>query len=96
MPIKKKIVVHNGSWTDKENNTVNKWVTIGAVHEGRDGKDDYLTLEAHINLAGFQREEGESRIFARMFDQKPRDAGMPNAIERVADTPHPFDDDVTF
>jgi hypothetical protein len=94
MPIKKKIVVHNGSWTDKESNIHNKWVTIGAVHEGRDGKDDYLTLEAHINLAGFQREEGESRIFARMFDPKPRDVGERDVDSFVRTAS--FDDDITF
>jgi len=82
MPIKKNLVVHNGSWTDKENNTHNDWVTIGALHEGRDGKDDYLILHAHINLAGLAREQGENRIFARMYDPKPKDSG--------------FDDDINF
>lgn len=78
--IKKKLVVANGNYTDKSGEEKTEWVDIGHLHE-HNGKE-YITLKAHVNLAGLFRKEGENRIFANLFDPKPRKGE--------------FDDDIPF
>jgi len=51
--IKKRLVVKNGSYTNKDGQEKNSYVTIGHIHDGQYG--EYITLESHINLAAFPR-----------------------------------------
>ena len=44
---------------------------IGHIHDGKYG-NDFITLEAHINLAAFPRKEGDSRIMVSVFDYEPK------------------------
>lgn len=86
--IKKNLVVANGSYQTANGEEKTRWVTVGALHE-HNGKD-YITLDAHINLAGLERKEGDTRIFANLFDPKERGAiSSPNADQ-------PFDDKIPF
>ena len=62
----KKLVVANGEYT-VNGKTKTRWVNIGALHAKDDGKQ-YVTLDRHINLAGFEKKEGDTRVFAQLFD----------------------------
>jgi hypothetical protein len=95
--IEKKLVVANGSYT-KDGAEKTRWVTIGALHE-HDGKR-YITLEAHINLAGFERKEGETRVFANLFNPEPYNNKFPEGAyaQKVppAEGGKDFDDEIPF
>ena len=86
--IKKNLVVANGSYQTANGEEKTRWVTVGALHE-HNGKD-YITLDAHINLAGLERKEGDTRVFANLFDPKERGAGA------GASAGQPFDDKIPF
>lgn len=86
--IKKNLVVANGSYQTANGEEKTRWVTIGALHE-HNGKE-YITLDAHINLAGLERKEGDTRIFANFFDPKERGSGS------GASAGQPFDDKIPF
>ena len=86
--IKKRLVVANGNYQDRKGNDKTRWVNIGALHE-HEGKH-YITLDAHINLAGFERKEGDTRVFVNMFDNDRQD--KPKESENPAD----FDSDLPF
>jgi len=79
MTIKKVLAVKNGSYTKGDGSTGNRWVYIGHVHAARDG-GEYITLDAHINLAAFPRKEGDSRVMVSMFE--PRDNNDKPAPQR--------------
>lgn len=64
--IKKKLVVKNGSYTNKNGEEKNSYVTIGHEHSGEFGT--YWTLDAHINLAAFPRREGDTRVMVNAYD----------------------------
>jgi hypothetical protein len=85
--IKKELVVANGEYTNSNGENKTRWVNIGALHE-HEGKH-YITLDAHINLAGFERKEGDTRVFVNMFDRKKKDAPQQPA-------PDNFDSDLPF
>ena len=72
MTIKKVLAVKNGSYEDRDGKTVNRWVYIGHIHEGKD--NDYMTLDAAVNLAAFPRKEGDTRVMVSMFDPKEKDS----------------------
>jgi len=63
--IKKNLCVANGAYT-KDGQEKTRWVTVGHLHESQDGKE-YITLDRHINLAGLEHKEGETRVFANLF-----------------------------
>ena len=87
--IKTNLVVANGSYTDRNGSEKKRWVTIGALH-AHDGRE-YVTLDRHINLAGLDFKEGETRIFASLFDPRPQEAraaaGKPAQPEFNDDVP---------
>lgn len=93
--IKKKLVVANGTWEDKQTGKERtKWVNIGALHE-HEGKH-YITLDRHINLAGLVHREGDDRVFANLFDPEPyqgNGAAKPKPQDEVAEA---FDDAIPF
>ena len=64
--IKKRLVVKNGSYTNKNGEEKNSYVTIGHIHDGQYG--EYITLESHINLAAFPRREGDTRVMINAYD----------------------------
>ena len=83
MTIKKEISVKTGSYVGNDGKERGRYVTIGHIHDGQHG--EYVTLEAHINLAAFPRKEGDSRVIANLYDPKPRD-GAPKAAARSEST----------
>ena len=100
MTILADIVVKNGSYTDREGNEKKRYVNIGHLHEGQHGK--YITLDAHVNLAGFERKDGDTRVFANLYKKKDRqqEGGQQEGGRRQAPAPEPstgdFDDDIPF
>lgn len=83
MTILKNIVVTNGTYTTRDGQEKKRYVTIGHVHEGQHGQ--YITLDAHVNLAGFERKQGDTRVFANLYDadnkrQQPKDDGPSDDI----------------
>ena len=88
--IKKELVVANGEYTNRNNETKTRWVNVGALHEHA-GKH-YITLDAHINLAGLERKEGDTRIFVNMFDPKKKES-QPQSAPPSDDG---FDSDIPF
>jgi len=87
MTILKKLVVANGKYTAKDGAEKTRWVNIGALHE-HDGKQ-YVALDAHINLAGFERREGDTRVFANLFSPEPYQP-------RPTAAPAEIDDEIPF
>lgn len=91
MAILKDIVVTNGSYKDRSGQEKKRYVKIGQLHNGEHG--DYVTLDAHVNLAAFPRKAGDTRVYANLYDPKPRDgqarteSGPPGRMED-----RPFDD----
>jgi hypothetical protein len=101
--ILKNLVVTNGEYTTRDGETKRRYVTIGQLHE-HEGRQ-YITLDAHVNLAGFQRKEGESRVFANLYDPQPRGHETQSAAPRSEMAPSrassapsdvPFEDDIPF
>ena len=88
--IKKKLVVANGKYTTKDGSEKTRWVNIGALHE-HEGKA-YITLDAHITLAGLERKEGDTRVFANLFDPEPYQPRPQAAQAESGD----FDDNIPF
>ena len=71
--ILKKLVVANGSYTNKDGVEKTRWVNIGALHQKDDGKQ-FVTIDRHINLAGFQKKDPlETRVFAQLFDPEKKE-----------------------
>ena len=92
--IKKKLVVANGSYTNKAGDEKTRWVNVGALHE-HEGRH-YITLDRHINLAGLEHREGDNRVFANLFDPEPyqgNGAAQPKPQGEVAEG---FDDAIPF
>jgi len=75
MTILKNIVVTNGTYTTRDGQEKKRYVIIGQVHSGQHG--DYVTLDAHVNLAGFERKEGDTRVFANLYDPRPKEGDRP-------------------
>lgn len=79
MTILKNLVVKNGSY-EINGQTKHRYLTIGQVHQSKDG-NEYITLDAHINLAAIPRKDGDTRVMVSLYE--PRDA----AGEKPRDTP---------
>jgi hypothetical protein len=101
--ILKNLVVTNGEYTTRDGETKRRYVTIGQLHE-HDGRQ-YVTLDAHVNLAGFPRKDGESRVFANLYDPRPSGQESQNVAPRSEKGPSrgssdgsevPFEDDIPF
>jgi hypothetical protein len=90
MTILKNLVVKNGSY-EKNGETKHRWLTIGQLHEGGNGQ--YITLEAHVNLAAIPRKDADTRVMVSLFDPR-EDSGRP---QRAAPAQaEDFDSDVPF
>lgn len=63
------ICASTGKFTDRNGNSKNRYINVGAVFNGQYGP--YITLDAHFNPAGIQRKEGSSSIILYLF--KPKD-----------------------
>ena len=68
--IKKRLVVKNGSYTNKNGEEKTNWLVIGHEHDGEFGT--YYTLDAHINLAAIPRKEGDTRVIVNAYDVEPK------------------------
>lgn len=93
--IKKELKVKNGTYT-KDGKEVGRWVTVGHIHAGRDGGNDYMTIDAHVNFAAFPRRDGDTRVMVSMYD--PRSDDRPARPQQSAPRAHrdPLDDDVPW
>ncbi|HCV05871.1 MAG TPA: hypothetical protein DG048_24845 [Pseudoalteromonas sp.] len=65
--IKKRLVVKNGSYTNKDGQEKTNWLVIGHEHEHSEFGTFY-TLDAHINLAAIPRKEGDTRVIVNAYD----------------------------
>jgi len=86
--ILKNLVVKNGSYTTRDGQEKHRWLTIGQLHEGQHGQ--YVTLDAHINLAGLPRKDGDTRVMVNLYD--PRDEPRAAVQAKGRDEPPPLDD----
>lgn len=93
MTIKHNIVVKNGSYTTRDGETKHRYLTIGQVHVGQDGSE-YITLDAHINLAAIPRKDGDNRVTASLYVPSDKD-DKPKAEPRRQTTDF-RDDDIGF
>ena len=86
--ILKNLVVKNGSY-QKGGETKHRYLTVGQLHDGKHGQ--YITLDAHINLAALPRNEGETRVMVSLYDpkeqSKPRERSEPR---------QEFEDEIPF
>lgn len=98
MPIKKNLVVKNGSYTNSAGETKHRWLIIGQLHGGQD--NDYITLDAHINLAAVPRKEGDMRVMVSMFDPREDSKQTTRAAQKAdpkkASDDLPFNDEIPF
>ena len=102
--IVKNLVVTNGEYTTRGGETKRRYLTIGQLHE-HEGRQ-YITLDAHINLAGLARKDGETRVFANLYDPLPKGQENDSASPRAENRPsrgvprqpsaEDFDDEVPF
>jgi len=91
--ILKNIVVTNGEYTTSGGETKKRYLTIGQLHE-HEGRQ-YITLDAHVNLAGLIRKDGETRVFANFYDVERRDAPRAeSASQAPARQRRPADDEL--
>ncbi len=78
MTILKNLVVKNGSYTTRDGQEKHRYLTIGQIHAGQNG--EYITIDAHINLAALPRKDGDTRVMVSLYEprdaagEKPRDA----------------------
>ena len=72
MTILKRLVVKNGSYEDRDGKQRGRYVQIGHLHAGSDG-GQYITLDAHVNLAAFPRKDGDTRVTVSMYDNEKKD-----------------------
>ena len=70
MTILKNLVVKNGSYTTRDGQEKHRYLTIGQLHSSKDG-NEYVTLDAHINLAAIPRKDGDTRVMVSLYE--PRD-----------------------
>lgn len=73
MTIKMNLVVKNGSYTTRDGKEKHRYLTIGQLHDGQNG--EYITLDAHINLAALPRKDGDTRVMVSLYE--PRDEQKP-------------------
>jgi len=71
MTILKNLVVKNGSYTTRDGQEKHRYLTIGQLHSGQNG--EYITIDAHINLAAIPRKDGDTRVMVSLYE--PREAG---------------------
>ena len=72
MTVKMNLVVKNGSYTTRDGQEKHRYLTIGQLHDGSNG--EYITLDAHINLAALPRKEGDTRVMVSLYE--PREDGQ--------------------
>ena len=91
----KKLVVANGQYTAPDGTEKTRWLTIGALHRHED--KTYITLDRHINLAGLETRDGDTRVFANLFDPEPRGPAPQRAsLAPSREEKMPFDDSIPF
>lgn len=98
MTILKNLVVKNGSYTTRDGQEKHRYLTIGQLHSGNDG-GEYITIDAHINLAAIPRKEGDTRVMVSLYE--PREEGGQRNERKQARSEPPArdkfrDDDIGF
>jgi len=92
MTILKNLSVKNGSY-EQNGQAKHRYLTIGHLHSSKDG-NEYITLDAHINLAAIPRKDGDTRVMVSLYDPKPRDGEAPKqsaaAVDDFEQDPIPF------
>jgi len=90
--ILKNLVVVVGEY-EKDGETKKNYLRIGQLHEGKNG--EYITIDAHVNLAAIPRREGDSRVMVSMYDPPSRDE-KPVQARKPKPKADDFDDDIPF
>lgn len=84
----KKLMIKNGSYTDKKTGEVkNKWLELGIILNGDNG--EYALLDPAVNLAAF-KEQGKDKIIVSIFEEKPKDE------VKQTNSDVDFDDEIGF
>ena len=63
------LVVHSGSYTDKDGNEKSSWLNIGSVWKNNDD-NHFMLLRATFNPAAIERKNGSDCITVAMFEPK--------------------------
>lgn len=71
------LAVKVSEYTDQQGQTKARWVNIGAVFDGADGKP-FITINRHFNPAGALFKPGSDAIIASCFEPRT-DGGQPSA-----------------
>ncbi|TXH46292.1 MAG: hypothetical protein E6Q97_29865 [Desulfurellales bacterium] len=95
MTILKRLVVKNGSYEDRDGKQRGRYVEVGHLHEAKDG-GQYITLDAHINLAAFPRREGDTRVMVSMYDNEKKEEGRERPRQQERRPSRDFEDDVPW
>ena len=82
--ITKNLVVKNGSYTTKDGQTKHRYLTIGQLHAGKEG-NDYITLDAHVNLAAIPRKDGDTRVMVSLYEPRDQHESTPRPAKRDDD-----------
>jgi len=75
LAIKMNLVVKNGSYTTRDGQEKHRYLTIGQLHAGQNG--DYITLDAHINLAALPRKDGDTRVMVSLYEPREKEGTQP-------------------
>lgn len=73
------LAVKTGTY-QKDGETKNRYMNIGAIFQG--DKGNYMVMSAAFNPAGIERKEGSDSIFVSLFE--PREEGQGQRQQRPA------------
>lgn len=68
------LAVKTGSYTNSNGEEKGRYINIGSVMEGDNGK--FMLLDATFNPAGAPRKEGKDSIMVSMFEPKAKDTDL--------------------
>jgi len=95
--ILKELAVVLDTYTNSNGEEKKKWLTIGHIHQTKNGDREYITLEPHINLAAIPRKEGDNRVYVNLFEPRKDKPEAQPSKKPGHDAPASFDDhDVPF
>lgn len=83
MTILKNLVVKNGSYTTRDGQEKHRYMTIGQLHSGQNG--EYVTLDAHINLAALPRKDGDTRVMVSLYEPRDQHESTPAKAKPQSD-----------
>jgi single-stranded DNA-binding protein len=88
------LAVKTDSYTGKDGQKKNKWLSVGSVVEGEKGQ--YIIMNRTFNPAGLPNPDNKDSIFISMFTPKGKEAPEPQSGSDPIYGKNPFDDDPAF